>query len=460
MATIGLDIGGTHLRAARVGADGTVLARARDASDRDPGTVLARCLRLIDAVRDDSVTAVGIGVPGQVIAEERRVLSGGYVDLSGLPFAERVQTATGLPVTIENDAAMALLAEAAHGAARGLRSAVMLTIGTGIGGAVLEGGRLLRGRGTAGQLGHLVVVPDGAPCVCGNRGCVEVYSAGTAFGQHLRAAGLPPDTRAEDLLARDDAAARGVIAAWAQPLRAAIDSLIAALAPEAVVIGGGAGAAMLAALERFPARPSWFSAPVVAAELGDDAGVIGAAVAARPAPKRLVLVNGVPASGKSGVAAALSARLGWPVLSLDTVKAPFLTELAPVDRPQNRVLGRASLNAMFDLVAAAPAGSGFVLDAWFGFQPPEVVQAALDRVGPVLLAEVWCDAPAQVIGARYGARVEARGPGHPGREYVPELIALAGRAAPTGMAPVLRVDTTVPFDAGAAVAWLAGRGLG
>ncbi|NJM92680.1 MAG: ROK family protein, partial [Rhodospirillaceae bacterium] len=168
----------------------------------------------------------GIGVPGQIHAATRRVLSGGYVNLSGVDLAATVEAATGLPVTIENDATMALLGEAAHGAAKGLQNVVMLTIGTGIGGAILDGGRVLRGGGSAGQLGHLCVEPGGRQCVCGRNGCVETVSSGTAFGLHLAEAGLPEGTRAEDLLARSDGVARGVIAAWATPLRAAIDSLL------------------------------------------------------------------------------------------------------------------------------------------------------------------------------------------------------------------------------------------
>ena len=191
---IGIDIGGTNLRAARVTGAGVIEARASVASSPDPQVVLARCLVLVDQVRTPEVRAIGIGVPGQVVVATRAVLSGGYVDLSGFDFARLVETATGLPVTIENDATMALLAEAACGAARGQLSVVMLTIGTGIGGAVLEQGQVLRGRGSAGQLGHLAVEPDGRVCVCGRIGCVETVSSGTAFGVHLAEAQLAPET--------------------------------------------------------------------------------------------------------------------------------------------------------------------------------------------------------------------------------------------------------------------------
>jgi glucokinase len=456
MATaIGIDIGGTRLRAARV-ADGVITARASAPSSRDPAEVTARCLTLVAEVRNPDVTALGIGVPGQVQALGRRVLSGGYVDLSGFDFAARMEQETGLPVTIENDATMALLGEAAHGAARGQRNVVMLTIGTGIGGAIMENGQMLRGRGSAGQLGHLCIDPHGRQCVCGRIGCVETVSSGTAFATHLAEAGLSATTRAEDLLLRSDATARAVIDAWARPLRAAIDSLIAACNPDCVVIGGGAGSAAAAALATVPARASWFDAPVLTAQLGDDAGVIGAATAALSARrgKRAVLVNGVPASGKSSVARALADATGWPILTLDTIKNPFLTILSPGDRVFNRTLGRASYAAIFDLMADAPAGSTFIVDAWFGFQPREVLEQGLAHAGVSELAEIWCHAPPDVIGARYDARLGARPAGHPGREYVPELVALAARAAPTGLAPRLDVDTTRPLDTGALAGWL------
>lgn len=455
---IGIDIGGTHIRAALVSGAGKVLSLERLDSSPDPLLVLDRCLDLIARLRVPGVRGIGIGIPGQVDAARRVALSGGYVDLSGLPFAERIEEATGLPVAVENDAAMALLAEAAFGAARGRRNVVMLTVGTGIGGAVIEDGHLLRGRATAGQLGHVVVEPDGLPCVCGRRGCVETQSSGTAFGRHLAEAGLPPGTRAEALLGREDEQAAQVIARWARPMRSAIDSLITVCNPDLVVIGGGAGAGMVAALGRFPPAPSWFDAPVVAASLGDDAGVIGAAVAAFRAveargPRRLVMVNGVPASGKSAVARALADATGWPLLTLDRVKGPFLRELAPVDRLMNRRLGRASYAAMFDLIGDAPGGT-FIMDAWFGFQPREALLDGLARAGIETPLEIWCHAPAEEIGARYAARVADRDPGHPGLDYVPELIALAASAAPMGIGPVYRHETTSEVPVGAILDWI------
>jgi glucokinase len=453
---IGIDIGGTNIRAALVGEDGTIREHVRVKSSSDPQAVQSLIEMLIGRLDVSDASAIGIGVPGRV--DGRRVLSGGYVNLASIPVAERTEQRFGLPVAIENDCSMALIAEAAFGAARGKSNVVMLTIGTGIGGAILDAGQLLRGKGTAGQLGHTLVDRNGPACVCGRRGCVETMSSGTALGRHIAEAGLPAGTTAADLLAQrnaGDEVADGVLRRWAEPLQLAIDSLATTVDPDLFVLGGGLGGAALDALAAVPPVPSWYESRIVAASLGDDAGVIGAAVAAlRATPrdvagKRVVLINGVPASGKSGVAAALSKVTGWPVLSLDTIKNPFLGEIDGVDRPFNRKLGRASLKAMFAIVAEAPAGTTMILDAWFGFQPRAFALELIGSSGADHITEVWCSAPPAVIGERYAARASNRLPGHPGAEYVTELVELAGRAEPLRLGELVEVDTTAVFDADA-----------
>ena len=147
---------------------------------------------------------------------------------------------------------------------------------------------------------------------------------------------------------------------------------------------------------------------------------------------------------------------GWPILTLDTIKNPFLAVLPPGDRLFNRTLGRASYAAIFDLIADAPPGSSFIVDAWFGFQPLWVLQDGLARAGVTELAEIWCHAPPEVIGQRYADRLHTRHPGHPGASYVPELIALAAQARPTGLAPCLDVDTTRPVAPEQLTKWLTG----
>lgn len=280
---IGIDIGGTNLRAARVSSVGGILERVSERIDRDADGAVRRIVELVRQLDRPDVTAIGIGVPGRVDARRRAVLSGGYLNLAGTALAERVERITGKPVVIDNDCNMALVAEIAVGAGRGRENVVMFTIGTGIGGAIVQEGQIVRGRGTAGQLGHITVDVNGAPCVCGRRGCVETTSSGTALARHVVEAGLPAGTAIEDILRRagkGDAAARRVLDLWARPLRAAIDSASAAFDPDVVLLGGGLGKAAHRALRKVPALAPWYQYPVEAAELGDDAGVIGAAVCA------------------------------------------------------------------------------------------------------------------------------------------------------------------------------------
>lgn len=101
---------------------------------------------------------------------------------------------------------------------------------------------------------------------------------------------------------------------------------------------------------------------------------------------------------------------------------------------------------MFAVLNEAPAGTTFIMDAWFGFQPREFVQELIDAAGIDAIAEIWCSAPPDIIGSRYGARTASRLPGHPGPEYIPELVALASRAEPSRFGPVHEVDTTAALD--------------
>ncbi len=178
---------------------------------------------------------------------------------------QRLAESFNVPVTLDNDCNMALVGEQAVGRARGIANVMMFTIGTGIGGAVFSNGKIFRGRATAGQLGHLTVDVNGEACLCGRRGCIETTSSGTALGRHIATAGLNPGTTIEELLcksAKGDALASGVLALWVDPLRAAIDSAVAAFDPELVLLGGGLGIAAHQALANFPALATWYQCPV------------------------------------------------------------------------------------------------------------------------------------------------------------------------------------------------------
>src|SRR5690606_22449281 len=117
--------------------------------------------------------------------------------------------------------------------------------------------------------------------------------------------------------------------------------------------------------------------------------------------RRAVLVNGVPASGKSTVARSVARHFGWPLFSLDAVKEPFFEHVGIGDREFNRKLGRASYAAIFNVVADFPPEASIVIDAWFGFQPPAVLTAHLERAGIGAALEIWCRAAPDEIGARY-----------------------------------------------------------
>jgi len=156
--------------------------------------------------------------------------------------------------------------------------------------------------------------------------------------------------------------------------------------------------------------------------------------------KRVILVNGIPASGKSRLAVELSAQTGWLQLSLDGIKNPFLQRIAGVDRAFNRVLGQASYQVIWSIVADAPQTSTFIVDAWIGFQPKEVLRNYLTQAGVTQVVEIWCQISADLAAARYAARLDQRLPGHLGAEYIPELKILAANAQPMEFGPVYYAD--------------------
>ena len=279
-SAIGVDIGGTKITAGRVDRAGRILAQRILPTPADIAETFAVVDATIAALDAADVRAIGVGVPGRVDAKTGKVLSGGYVNLASEPLSARLRSVAGRPLAIDNDASMALAAEARIGAGRGARDIVLVAIGTGIGGAALNDGRIVHGAACAGQFGHITIDYHGAPCACGRRGCFEAEAAGPALARLAREGGFDATTTVEALLADDRPPARAVIERWAAALRAGVDSLMAAFDPERIILGGGRGAAAAEALRRAPGASVWFQRPVVAAELGDRAGVIGAGLAA------------------------------------------------------------------------------------------------------------------------------------------------------------------------------------
>lgn len=303
---IGVDVGGTRLRVAAVDGRGRMVARAD--GPRPAGTTPSAFGR---ALLDDLPARirelgpdlpVGIGIAA-LASRDGTLVDAPNLPVAGLALGARAREALGVPVTVLNDATAACLGEARAGAAAGVPDVVMVTVGTGIGGGAVVDGRLLRGAGgLAAEFGHLVVDPDGRRCPCGADGCLEAYASGRALG--VVAAERLADGEESSALAREpvvDGAAVGRAAAGGDALATevvdraggwlaiGIADLVNAFDPAVVVVGGGAGQG-LGELLLAPARRALPDhvlgrdhrpmPDLVLAELGDDAGVVGAALAA------------------------------------------------------------------------------------------------------------------------------------------------------------------------------------
>ncbi|MDU5484804.1 MAG: AAA family ATPase [Serratia liquefaciens] len=176
--------------------------------------------------------------------------------------------------------------------------------------------------------------------------------------------------------------------------------------------------------------------------------------------KTVILVNGVPASGKSTVARALAHHFDLPYLSLDGIKEPFMARLDNINRELNRQLGYAAYQAIWSMVAQAPLRCIYVIDAWFGFQSREQLRQYLREAGVTQVLEVWNQISGELAAERYAARTGQRPKGHPGAEYLPELRALADRAMPMALGPVLRIEQAQPLDIDRVNHWLVQHGVG
>lgn len=313
--SVGIDIGGTKVAGGVVDPDGVVVARARrDTPHRSTSpsvvedTIVEVVAELIDGAGDD-VVAVGIGAAGFVAADRATVVFAPHLSWRDEPLEANLQRRVPVPISVDNDANAAAWAEWRFGAAQGDSHVVMVNLGTGIGGAMILDGQIMRGRfGIAGEFGHMQVVPGGQRCECGNKGCWEQYASGNALVREARSMMTAGSPMATDLLnlvggdpstltgpmiteaARDgDATATELLGEIGQWLGIGIANLAAAFDPGVFVIGGGVSAAGDLLLE--PARTTFRrhltgrgyrpEARIVAAALGNEAGLIGAADLAR-----------------------------------------------------------------------------------------------------------------------------------------------------------------------------------
>jgi glucokinase len=304
---IGIDLGGTQVRAALIDERGTIVARMEEATEAHAGPerVLSQIRglaeNLLAASKPSVVVGIGVSTPGPIdtisgIARDIPTLSG----FADFPLKAELQKRFAFPVSLENDGIAAAIGEWQFGAGRRLENLVYVTVSTGIGGGVVADGRVVRGRkGMAAHIGHMSVEPNGALCPCGNYGCFEAYGSGTAFTlrARTRAIGCEETTLGKsggEIHARDvfaagrngDALANRLIEEEAEILGRGLTSLIHIFSPDIVVMGGGLShefdrlqPGMQDYISRW-AMPAFKDVKVVRAALGQNSGLVGAAALA------------------------------------------------------------------------------------------------------------------------------------------------------------------------------------
>lgn len=241
---VGLDVGGTKTDAVAVDAGGTIVSRVRHATGWGPDAVIETVLDAVRALAADAgidveaIRSVGIGIPGQVEPGTARVVHAVNLGVDELDLAAAVGPVLGVPVRVENDVkAAAFGAYALHG---GSGSMGYLNLGTGIAAGIVADGELWRGaRGTAGEVGHISVDPNGPLCRCGQRGCIEALAGGSAIAERWARAGALPVRDVFDAAERGDVLARGLRGDLARGVAAAVRILVLTADVDTVVLGGG-----------------------------------------------------------------------------------------------------------------------------------------------------------------------------------------------------------------------------
>lgn len=305
LKVIGIDLGGTNLRLSLVSKEGRVMGSRRSAigKDRSEGEIIGRLVEQIrlmtGKIKKGSVGAVGMGVPGIVSAEEGRVYASPHFPAwSHFHLAKRLKTRIKIPVFIDNDANMAALGERWMGAARGFNTFLMVTLGTGIGGALVIDSKVFHGNhGFAGEIGHMVINAEGPRCACGSRGCFETYASATGLsrmaGEFLSLRKLSSTDKNDLAVKLARLARRGhqtAIKTYRQfgyYLGIGLASLINATGIQRVVLGGGMMGAkdlfLYAAREELKRRTyaqTYRGIKICHALRGDDGGILGAALTA------------------------------------------------------------------------------------------------------------------------------------------------------------------------------------
>ena len=308
---IGIDVGGTNLKAGLVDQSGTILAVERTPLDfRGPESFadtlasLAKAVMASGGAAAQDVEYVGIGIPGAVAGGD--ILYTANIPMKNVPLEKLFRQHLDLPVLLGNDADCAAVGEWSCGGGRGTKHFIVITLGTGVGGGMILNGKLYSGCGAGGEVGHIVVQKDGVPCNCGRRGCWEAYASATGLiRETTEAMKAHPESLLHQVAAQNgavdgrtsfqaaeqgDETALAVCRSYAEYLASGLTDLVNILHPEAVALGGGVAAApeylLLDPVREIVARECYArhvgQVPhIVRAELGNDAGIIGAAMLGR-----------------------------------------------------------------------------------------------------------------------------------------------------------------------------------
>ena len=255
VGSIGIDIGGTSIKAVRLGVDGVVEQNDEVPYTGTPGEMIGQVADLVTSLRQPATGSVGVGIAGLVRWPEGVFVWGPHVRGVNLEMRERLEGVLGLPVVVDNDANCAALAELRLGAAMGCQNAVVMTLGTGIGAGVIADGAVYRGESFAGEAGHMTMIPDGDPCECGRRGCWETLVSGRRFGEEARrlmridprgvlatiVGGAEPNGSFLGMAAAaGDVGARDAVIEAGRWLGRGVANLVSILDPEMIVVGGAA----------------------------------------------------------------------------------------------------------------------------------------------------------------------------------------------------------------------------
>ncbi|MEO0313020.1 MAG: hypothetical protein RL140_250 [Actinomycetota bacterium] len=315
MYAVGIDIGGTKIAGALVSEDGAIIRETRVPTPAsDPDAIAEAVVSIINELSEGvEVLAAGVAAAGFVDAQRANIVYAPNLSWRNEPFKAKLEARLDIPVFIDNDANAAGWAEYRFGAGRGYSHMVMLTIGTGVGGAIITDGNLLRGGfGVAAELGHIRHIPNGRLCGCGRHGCIEQYGSGTALlsaATELAMSGKPEGSMLAELMEanggelkgqqvyeainQNDPGALELLREMGIALGKTIATLAAVLDPEIVIIGGGvslAGEKLLAPMREaylgsLSARGFRPELKLEVAQFVNDAGVVGAADLARAALK-------------------------------------------------------------------------------------------------------------------------------------------------------------------------------